>query len=381
MSKVKASVLRGARDLGIQERSLTPPDADQVTVSVQATGLCGSDLHYFSQYRNGDILVREPLTLGHESAGTVVAVGAEVGDLYSVGDRVALEVGLPCQECELCRGGRYNICRGMRFRSSAKAVPHMQGTLQEQINHPARWCHKLPQHVPLALGALAEPLAVAMHASNRAHLAPASSAAVLGAGAVGLLVAAVCKAQGLGPIVIADIQQDRVDFAVDKGFADVGVVVPLASPQTIDEKLEYARRVADLIAAASVNGKRVADVDAVFECTGVESCVQTAIYATKPGGRVMLIGMGTPILTLPMSAAALREVDLVGVFRYANVYPDALKLLADPPSNMPDLSAIITHRFKGMESIPDAFSMAAKVKDRHGQLVLKVVVEMDSDTL
>ncbi len=108
---------------------------------MQATGLCGSDLHYFRHFRNGPLEVREPLTLGHESAGVVVAVGSASSTL-KVGDRVALEVGLPCESCELCREGRYNICRGMSFRSSAKAYPHSQGTLQERINHPARWCHK-----------------------------------------------------------------------------------------------------------------------------------------------------------------------------------------------------------------------------------------------
>jgi L-iditol 2-dehydrogenase len=112
-----------------------------VQVAVQTTGLCGSDLHYFNHYRNGDILVRQPLTLGHESAGVVTAVGSEVSNL-KIGDRVALEVGLPCLECGLCREGRYNICKSLRFRSSAKSFPHFQGTLQKKINHPAVYCHK-----------------------------------------------------------------------------------------------------------------------------------------------------------------------------------------------------------------------------------------------
>lgn len=139
--RVRASVLHGERDLRLEERDLPPPGRDEVQVAVQSTGLCGSDLHYFHHFRNGDIVVREPLTLGHESSGTVVGVGSAVSDLEA-GDRVALEVGLPCEECEYCRQGRYNICRGMRFRSSAKAFPHAQGTLQERVNHPARWCHK-----------------------------------------------------------------------------------------------------------------------------------------------------------------------------------------------------------------------------------------------
>lgn len=122
-------------------REISPPGNNEVQVAVQSTGLCGSDLHYYNHYRNGDIIVREPLTLGHESSGTVVSVGSEVVHLVP-GDRVALEVGLPCDECEYCVRGRYNICRAMRFRSSAKANPHAQGTLQERINHPAKWCHK-----------------------------------------------------------------------------------------------------------------------------------------------------------------------------------------------------------------------------------------------
>jgi L-iditol 2-dehydrogenase len=122
-------------------RTLEPPGPQEVQVAVQATGLCGSDLHYFKHYRNGDILVQEPLTLGHESAGIICAVGSEVKHL-SAGDKVALEVGLPCTQCNLCLEGKYNICKALRFRSSAKSYPHFQGTLQERINHPASMCYK-----------------------------------------------------------------------------------------------------------------------------------------------------------------------------------------------------------------------------------------------
>ncbi|EFY85343.1 hypothetical protein J3459_012172 [Metarhizium acridum] len=375
---VNASVLHGAKDLRIETRDLPAPAADEVQITVQSTGLCGSDLHYFNHYRNGDIIVREPLTLGHESSGTVVAVGSDVKSL-APGDRVALEVGLPCESCEYCREGRYNICRGMKFRSSAKANPHAQGTLQEKINHPARWCHKLPPQLSLDLGAIIEPLSVAMHARNRANLPAGSTVLVFGAGAVGLLAAAVGKADNAAAVIIADIQKDRVDFAVANGYADAGFVVPMARPQSIEEKLAYAQDVASQIKETRVNGKAVGEVCAVYECTGVETCTQTSIYATKPGGKVMIIGMGNPILTLPMSAAALREVDLVGVFRYANVYEKAIELLSNRPLNMPDLSSLVTHRFKGMDHIGDAFAMAGRVKDDDGRLVLKVVVDMKQE--
>lgn len=262
-----------------QDRDLPHPAADEVQVAVQATGLCGSDLHYYNHFAIGDIAVQQPLTLGHESSGTVVAVGSSVEDLRP-GDRVALEVGVPCDECEYCTSGRYNICRGMRFRSSAKIFPHAQGTLQEKINHPARWCHKLSPGLTLDLGALMEPLSVAMHAADRAALPSGVTVLVLGAGAVGLLTAAVTKASDAAHVIIADIQKDRVDFAVANGFADAGVVVPMARPQTTEEKLAYAKEVAEMVRTTKIEstGQEVGEVGAVYECTGVETCVQTAIY-------------------------------------------------------------------------------------------------------
>lgn len=255
---------------------------------MSATGLCGSDLHYYNHFRNGAIQVREPLTLGHESAGTVTALGAAVSHL-AVGDRVALEVGIPgcaqkdpAEPCEHCASGRYNICRTLRFRSSAKSVPHAQGTLQTRVNHPAAYCHRLPTALTLEQGALIEPLSVAMHARSRAGLRPGADALVLGAGAVGLLCAALLKAGGARRVVIADILAERVEFAVREGFADAAFTVPMARPQTVEDKLAYAQDVAEKIAAVPVgaDGEPVGEVDVTFECTGVESCLHTAIYVS-----------------------------------------------------------------------------------------------------
>lgn len=159
LAPIYASVLHGIKDLRIvrsltgltrgsillsfpqEQRNLSPPSSDEVQVAIRATGLCGSDLHYYKHYRNGDIMMKEPMALGHESAGVVVALGSSVEGL-SLGDKVALEVGRPCEACERCAEGRYNICRDMRFAASARNWPHTQGTLQERMNHPAKWCHK-----------------------------------------------------------------------------------------------------------------------------------------------------------------------------------------------------------------------------------------------
>ena len=290
-----------------ETRTLPSPAATELQIAIRSTGLCGSDLHYYHHYRNGDILVGEPLTLGHESGGVVVAVGSDVKG-FEVGEKIALEVGQPCGECDRCREGRYNICKGMRFRSSANSFPHYQGTLQERINHPAAWCHKsvlilvyltsirrtidadrplstarLPKDVSLDLGALLEPLGVAIHAARRAQIAPNSSTLVFGAGAVGLLCAAMAKASGSTNVIIADIDKGRVDFATRNGFAHTGFVVPMKRGQTIEEKLQIAKDTTALAAQIhDVQGRSVGEVDLVFECTGVESCLQAAIYVNSP---------------------------------------------------------------------------------------------------
>ncbi|KJR88119.1 L-iditol 2-dehydrogenase [Sporothrix schenckii 1099-18] len=374
---IKASVLHGAKDLRLEDRSLEPPAASEVQVAVRATGLCGSDLHYYGHYRNGDILVREPLSLGHESAGEVVAVGPGVSSL-KVGDFVALEVGQPCGTCARCAEGRYNICPEMRFRSSAKSFPHAQGTLQDRINHPAAWCHKLPASMPLAVAALLEPLSVAIQATRRANLSAGhktDKVLVLGAGAVGLLVAGMCKVAGVPNVVIADVDANRARFAVEHRFADTRFVVPMGPrPATTDEALATAQQTAAAVGALESKGGMVGQVDVVFECTGVPSCVQTAMYATRPGGKVMLIGMGTPVQTLPISAAALREVDICGVFRYANTYAEGIEILSRTDNDGPDFASLVTHEFKGLAAVEDAFAMASRKEDDDGKLVIKVLV-------
>lgn len=233
--------------------------------------------------------MREPLSLGHESSGIVVDVGSAVTDLKA-GDRVALEVGLPCGSCSRCSEGRYNLCPEMRFRSSGKSFPHFQGTLQQRINHPARWCYPLPESLSLDVGALLEPLGVALHSFRRSQLpvaatlaqstVPASTAPrvlVFGAGAVGLLCAAVAKLRGGANVTIADIDAGRVNWAVSHGFAHHSYVVPMKRGSNIDENLAIAKETASSL---SVIGESTSsgEYDAVFECTGVPSCVQASIY-------------------------------------------------------------------------------------------------------
>lgn len=248
---------------------------DEVEVTIARTGLCGSDLHYYKHFRNGDILLREPLALGHESAGIISKVGSQVSGL-SIGDKVALEVSLPCQRCDRCAEGRYNICKELRFRSSGKSFPHFQGTLQERINHPAEWCHKLPMDVSVDMGALLEPLGVALHAYRRSLMPPKARVLVFGAGAVGLLCAAVAILKGADKVIIADIDAGRLELATQNGFAHASYLVPTKRDLNIDESLGFAKETA----ANAGKDAQAEDFDIVFECTGVPSCVQAGIYVS-----------------------------------------------------------------------------------------------------
>ena len=237
-------------------------------------------------------------------------------------------------------------------------------------------------------GALLEPMSVAIHAVRRARLQPGAKVLVLGAGAVGLLTAAMLLVAKASSITIADIEARRVEFATENGFANIGVPVPRtrAKSDSAEDKLAHAQQTARVLmdGAHAVNGNgndesaatNQEQFDFVFECTGVEACVQASIYATAPGGAVLLVGMGTPVQTVPISAAALREVDLLGVFRYANTYPYGLELLANKEKNgLPDIAKLATHHFKGLDKASDAFAMAAKSTEEQGNLVLKVIIE------
>jgi L-iditol 2-dehydrogenase len=369
-----------------------------VQVSIKATGLCGSDLHYYNHGRNGNFVLQSPLVLGHEAAGIITALPsppatnghsngspASAGTTFlNVGDRVALEVGLPCRSCRLCTAGRYNLCPNLSFRSSAKTFPHADGTLQSCITHPADMCHKLPENVTFEQGALVEPLAVSLHAINRSQRAGSgasspltgSSALVLGAGAVGMLTAAALSVSGVAQIMIADIDAARLKIAAGLGNGRFNLTTHLLPKKPAAASVEETLCNASDLAGEVCKEAGLPDgFDRVFECTGIPSCVQLGIYASTLGGGLILVGMGAPVQTLPLGAAALREVDIIGVFRYANCYPAAIALFA---SGKLDGVAedLVTHRVRLVDG-EKAFRLAAnaaKVGEYEGRVAVKIVV-------
>ncbi|PPR02004.1 hypothetical protein CVT24_011127 [Panaeolus cyanescens] len=409
-----AAVLHGPRDIRVKDRRIGQPMLEEVQVKIVSTGLCGSDLHYYKDGRNGDFAVRSPLVLGHEAAGVVTAVGLNAKGKFTVGQRVAIEAGIYCRQCNYCTSGRYNLCKQMRFCSSAARNPHVDGTLQQYMNHPAYCLHPLPDACPYEMASIAEPLSVLIHASRRCSLGPNQKVLVCGLGAIGLLACALSKHMGAKRVVAVDIIPERVEFARKHGFADEVYCTKPSTPTPTPEPSSSSSSsspAADSCCAhssqppvtpammseaqiktAQETAQMVKDTfndpegyDVVFECSGAEAVIQMGVFAAMAGGKLMLIGMGTRNAFLPVSTFALREIDILGSFRYANTYTEALKLLADActpisPSSTtmkaPEISRVatlVTHRFS-LQETAKAFELLSRGVDEYGSLVLKIMI-------
>jgi len=330
---------------GVDDLRLLPYDVPKelgpydVRLQMKAVGICGSDVHYLKKMQLADFRVEEPMVIGHESAGTVVEVGAKV-TRCKVGDDVAIEPGVSCGRCERCKDGRYNLCPKMRFF----ATPPVHGSLANQIVHPEDLCFTLPHGVSLEEGAMCEPLSVAVHACRRAGPLIGCHVAVLGAGPIGLVTLLVAKAFGAASVTMTDVHPERIDFAKRLG-ADATVLLGKEDPEGDVTRVQ-----------ASVRDK--SPVDVTFDCVGVTSSMTLALRLTRTGGKVLLIGMGHELMEVPLTAAAAREVDLLGVFRYLNTYPLCLELIQ---SKKVDVKPLITHRFRFTQAdVTKGFEVSAK---------------------
>lgn len=343
---MKAAVLFATKDMRVvDDRPRPTPAAHEVLVSIKRVGICGSDVEYWQHGKIGDFVLTAPMVIGHESAGVVVGVGSAVAGL-AIGDRVALEPGVPCQaaDCFHCSAGTYNLCPRMRFF----ATPPIDGSLCELVAHPASFCFKLPDGVSLEDGALCEPLSVGVHACERAGVKAGSSVCVLGAGPIGLVAMLVAKAMGARHVVMTDVREERLAFAKSVG-ADAAVLVSRDEAASI-AAVKAARDGAELF-------------DAVVECSGFESSMKTAMAVARSGGVIVCVGLHDPIMKLPIMDANVREVDIRGIFRYRHTYPKAIALLAE--GKLDRVRQLITHRFPfgTTASVLDGFEMARTGRD------------------
>ncbi|WP_372912690.1 NAD(P)-dependent alcohol dehydrogenase [Salinigranum sp.] len=329
---MQTAVLVEPHQFELQDRPRPSPGADDVLVAVREVGICGSDVHYYEHGRIGDIVVENPLVLGHESAGEVVDVGANVTTLEP-GDRVALEPGAPCRRCRHCKEGDYHLCEDVRFM----ATPPHDGAFTEYVSWPADFAYELPENVSTREGALCEPLSVGIHACRRGDVGTGDTVLVTGAGPIGLMVLEAARAAGATDVVLTDVVDEKLTFARERG-ADLTVNVA-------DE---------DLDAAVDEYTDGVG-VDVVVEASGAASSIESTLDVVRRGGTVVLVGLASEA-TVPFDVLEMidNELDVLGSFRYKNTYPTAIDLLAD---DVVDVEGIVEFE-ASLAEVDDAFQRA-----------------------
>lgn len=329
---MQALVLEKVNQLTLRDIRLDDAlGAHDVRIALHTVGICGSDVHYYTHGAIGPFVVREPMVLGHEASGTVVAVGDAVTTLKP-GDRVCMEPGIPDPNSRATRLGIYNLDPAVRFW----ATPPIHGVLRPSVVHPAAFTFKLPDNVSFGEGAMVEPLAVGMHAANKARIRPGDVAVVMGAGPIGMVTALSALAGGCSQIIMTDVQQPKLDLAASLG--------PITPVNVAKESLtEVIKRMTDGWGA-----------DIVFECSGNPKASASVFEPLCPGGVVVYVGMPVEKIAYDVVYAATKEARVEHVFRYAHVYPRALALMG---SGKIDVKPLITDKFAFADSVA-AFDFA-----------------------
>lgn len=343
---MKAVVLDKQHEINVRE---VPGDLvcspGMLRIAPRVVGICGSDVHYYTHGRIGRYVVEQPMILGHEAAGVVLEVGEGV-EGFAVGDRVAMEPGVPDMSSRAARAGMYNVDPAVRFW----ATPPIDGCLAEEVVHPAAFTYRLPDSVSLAEGALLEPLAVGMQAATKAAIRPGDLVAISGAGTIGLMCAASAMAGGASRVLISDV-----------------------SPV----KLEIASRIPGVVAVDGRSDSLLAAVsretggwgaDAVMECSGHPSAYADLWRIGAPGNRTVLVGIPIEPVAVDVTEVQARETRIESVFRYANVYQRAIDLVA---AGRIDLTPFITETYD-LDHAVDAFDRVAE--SRPGDVKIQIAL-------
>ena len=316
---MKAFLLHGAKDLRNVDLPKPVPGPGEVLLAMHRAGICGSDIHYFNHGQIGSLVPKRAFVLGHEFAGEIVEVGEGVPHTR-VGERVTVDPSIPCAHCGFCRGGRYNLCPNMRFFGSASCDPHINGGFEEFILAPAANALAVPDALSWGEAAMAEPLSVAVHAARRAGNLAGQAVLVTGGGAIGQLAALVARVFGAGRVVLSDIRAGPRQFALDRG---VDGVLDAQSPDFAIE--------AEALAPGGF--------DVVIEAAGSSAALAQALSVVRRGGTIVQVGTLPATVTLPLNTLMARELTLLGSFRFANVFPSAIALMA---SGRIDVRPLIT---------------------------------------
>ncbi len=342
---MRAAVLYGPGDLKLEERPKPTPKPGEAVVRVKVCGICRSDYHYWKHGRIGEFVVRKPLILGHEACGVVEEVGEGVE--LKPGDPVVIEPGVPCGKCWYCRTGRYNLCPGVVFMGT----PPVDGAFVEYVAWRSDFLYRMPPAMSFEEGAMVEPLAVALQAVSRAGLRPGSTVAIFGVGAIGMVTLEAVKAAGAGKIITVDVDDWKLDLALRSG-ADVTVNARKEDP------VEAIRR------ATGGEG-----VDYAFEASGAERASYQAVKSTRRGGVVTLIGLyASDEFQYPVLEAVIKEVDIRGVHRYANMFQPAIRLVSKRAVKVKHL---VTHKLP-LEKIEEGFRIMDEGREKYVKIQVDV---------
>lgn len=329
---MKAIVIHGPRDLRLEERPEETPGPGQVLVRIAAGGVCGSDLHYYAHGGFGAVRLREPMILGHEVAGHVEALGPGVAGL-SVGQLVAVSPSRPCGACRYCLEGLPNHCLNMRFYGSAMPFPHIQGAFRQRLVADAAQCAPA-DGLTAGEAALAEPLAVCLHAARQAGGLVGKRVLVTGCGPIGLLCILAARRAGAQEIVATDLTAFTLAMARAAG-----------ADRTLD-------MVADRDALAPFSADK-GTFDVLFECSGAAPALTAAIGALRPGATIVQLGLGGD-MTLPMQALTAKELVLKGSFRFHAEFHTAVAMMR---GGLIDAKPLITATV-GLQDAEAAFRLA-----------------------
>jgi L-iditol 2-dehydrogenase len=346
-ARMRAARLYGVRDLHLDELPVPELGPGRALVRIRAVSICGSDLHYYREGRIGDSRPTEPLVLGHELAGEVVAIdpglGAQTTGLRP-GQCVAIDPAIACERCEQCRAGHPNLCPHVRFAGT----PPTDGGLQDYLVWPAHLLYALPPGMSCETGALLEPLGIAIHATDLARIRLADTVAVLGAGPIGLLAIRCAVLSGAVRVFATDLRPERLAAARDFGAAETAD----AAATDIIHWLH-----------GRTGGR---GVDVVLECAGAAQTFAQAVEVVRPGGTVVLVGIPDDDRIAFGAAAARRKgVTIKLCRRMKHTYPRAIALAE---AGLVDLSKLVSHRYP-LDQVGEAFAAL----DR-GAAIIKAMV-------
>ncbi len=343
-----AAVLQEPGKIVVETWDMPKPAPNQVLVRVRAAGICGSDLSYYFKGKTGDFVMRDPFVLGHELAGEIAAVGADVTAL-TPGQRVAVNPSLHCGACKFCARGMTNQCLHMRFLGSASVYPHADGAFREYIAVAASQCVAIPEDFGFTAASMAEPLAVTLHALRHLPTLLGAEVLVVGCGPIGCLLVAGAKRAGAHHLTAVDLAQPALDKAVEMG-ADATYS---ATDGSQIERWQQHR----------------GTFDVVIEASGSAAGLDTALRTALAGGTVLQVG-NLPAGQSPVAVNFImsKELRLLGSFRFEEEYVTAVEEIVSGKMN---LKPLMSHRYR-MQEANEAFAMA---RDRSQSM--KVHLEFD----